>query len=195
MSESPIEGASCTICMGESGAFVVASCGHCYHHQCLTAWLEETDSCPVCRRRVNAEEVIRLHGGSLQCSARPRCVVALEKENTRLKRRLQKVQDQKDYESYKALKYARLSAEQSNERIRISSQLADARVQLVRAQAEARESRRVRREAVSALRRLAPRSTQRATMARLGDDTDDTPSANDSANDSADDSANDSATE
>jgi E3 ubiquitin-protein ligase RNF115/126 len=42
----------CTVCcehivIGSKGMFM--PCGHVYHPDCLTPWLEKNNSCPVCR--------------------------------------------------------------------------------------------------------------------------------------------------
>lgn len=53
---------SCSICMesfwtseGTSAASTQVSCGHVYHHNCITDWLLNGNSyyCPLCRRQIS----------------------------------------------------------------------------------------------------------------------------------------------
>ena len=53
------EAPTCTICveqikLGNKGMFM--PCGHIYHPDCLVPWLENSNSCPVCRYELPKEE-------------------------------------------------------------------------------------------------------------------------------------------
>ncbi|MBA0668897.1 hypothetical protein Goklo_001772 [Gossypium klotzschianum] len=49
---------SCSICMeslseSEGGGSRQVSCGHVYHHDCITDWLLNGNSCPLCRHEIS----------------------------------------------------------------------------------------------------------------------------------------------
>ncbi|KAK0639193.1 hypothetical protein B0T16DRAFT_422601 [Cercophora newfieldiana] len=49
----------CVICVDEMGAGEKASvlpCSHFFHGECVTPWLKQHNTCPVCRRSVEAEQ-------------------------------------------------------------------------------------------------------------------------------------------
>ncbi|KAK0666870.1 hypothetical protein QBC41DRAFT_338799 [Cercophora samala] len=51
------EDAICPICYGEmEAAAEVPACGHIFHGECLGVWLKWSDTCPICRGPVRAEE-------------------------------------------------------------------------------------------------------------------------------------------
>jgi hypothetical protein len=39
------------------------SCGHAYHNDCVTKWLDTANTCPICRYKFNYIEVIQKPGG------------------------------------------------------------------------------------------------------------------------------------
>jgi E3 ubiquitin-protein ligase RNF115/126 len=54
-----LEPPMCTVCcdaitMGTKGMFM--PCGHVYHPDCLTPWLEKNNTCPVCRFELPTEK-------------------------------------------------------------------------------------------------------------------------------------------
>jgi E3 ubiquitin-protein ligase RNF115/126 len=54
-----LEPPTCTVCcdpiaVDSKGMFM--PCGHVYHPDCLTPWLENNNSCPVCRFELPLEE-------------------------------------------------------------------------------------------------------------------------------------------
>ena len=54
-----MEPPSCTVCcdnitVGSKGMFM--PCGHVYHPDCLTPWLESNNTCPVCRFELPTQE-------------------------------------------------------------------------------------------------------------------------------------------
>ena len=54
-----MEPPACTVCcdsinVGAKGMFM--PCGHIYHPDCLTPWLETQNTCPVCRFELPLEE-------------------------------------------------------------------------------------------------------------------------------------------
>lgn len=54
-----LEPPTCTVCcdpivVDTKGMFM--PCGHVYHPDCLTPWLENNNSCPVCRFELPLEE-------------------------------------------------------------------------------------------------------------------------------------------
>lgn len=61
---SPATGACCSICMesfwesqgsGAASSSRQVSCGHVYHHNCITDWLlnGNSNSCPLCRHQIS----------------------------------------------------------------------------------------------------------------------------------------------
>jgi len=40
----------CTICLGQR-TDAVLQCGHVYHWECVSAWLDAKNTCPICRAR------------------------------------------------------------------------------------------------------------------------------------------------
>ena len=56
---SKLEPPTCTVCcenigIGTKGMFM--PCGHIYHPDCLNPWLEQHNTCPVCRFELPTEE-------------------------------------------------------------------------------------------------------------------------------------------
>ncbi|XP_022185346.2 E3 ubiquitin-protein ligase TRAIP [Nilaparvata lugens] len=56
---------TCAICEelfnGEDREIIFATkCGHIFHHQCLTKWLERSDTCPQCRQRASKKKIYRI---------------------------------------------------------------------------------------------------------------------------------------
>ena len=48
----PIEEShTCSICLEPSCGVKLPACGHCFHKPCIFAWLEDNDTCPVCRQK------------------------------------------------------------------------------------------------------------------------------------------------
>ena len=59
-------GKDCPICQEEltrEGSYKKMPCGHVYHEQCLTRWLQIHNSCPVCRASVSGSP----HTAASQC--------------------------------------------------------------------------------------------------------------------------------
>ena len=59
--QGELEVPSCTVCiteipLGERAVFL--PCGHLFHKDCLMPWLEQNNTCPVCRRELPTEEDI-----------------------------------------------------------------------------------------------------------------------------------------
>ena len=48
------DSATCSICIASHArkGSVKLRCGHCYHRQCISTWLERAQTCPLCRERV-----------------------------------------------------------------------------------------------------------------------------------------------
>jgi hypothetical protein len=44
---------------------VIQTCGHILHNDCLQAWIEKANSCPICRQTFNLVEVFDKVGGRL----------------------------------------------------------------------------------------------------------------------------------
>jgi Ring finger domain len=42
---------------------VIQTCGHILHNDCLQAWIEKANSCPICRQNFNLVEVFDEVGG------------------------------------------------------------------------------------------------------------------------------------
>ena len=40
----------CTICLEDCKTAVKMKCGHIFHEHCIDTWLEESTTCPLCRR-------------------------------------------------------------------------------------------------------------------------------------------------
>ena len=56
---SAVAGEACTVCHDafEGGAEVLElPCGHCFHDECISPWLDTHNSCPVCRFELPTEE-------------------------------------------------------------------------------------------------------------------------------------------
>ena len=54
--ESEVGGKDCPICQEELKTEVRRMpCGHMYHRECLTRWLELHNSCPVCRSSISGQ--------------------------------------------------------------------------------------------------------------------------------------------
>ena len=54
----------CTICLNpmvdtrtNEDTFVALECGHKYHRECIEGWLDEHNTCPLCRVRVDVSSV------------------------------------------------------------------------------------------------------------------------------------------
>ena len=41
----------------------VLPCGHAYHDVCLTKWIDQTNTCPVCRTKFNIYQTVDKVGG------------------------------------------------------------------------------------------------------------------------------------
>jgi len=57
--EEMVNQKDCPICccdwdLGESAKLM--PCGHCFHEQCLTPWLVQRNSCPICRYELSTED-------------------------------------------------------------------------------------------------------------------------------------------
>lgn len=55
---------TCCICsdiLDEVTSTSVASCGHVFHSNCITLWISNSGTCPVCRKRVNHRNITRLY--------------------------------------------------------------------------------------------------------------------------------------
>jgi archaellum component FlaC len=62
--EQPAMNISCAICceLFIAAADVFAtSCGHLFHYDCLTKWIERSKSCPQCRNKTTVETIHRLY--------------------------------------------------------------------------------------------------------------------------------------
>ena len=47
--------AECSVCMDDvpvGTEVTILPCGHWFHRQCVTAWLSEHDTCPICRKSI-----------------------------------------------------------------------------------------------------------------------------------------------
>ncbi|PKU69602.1 RING-H2 finger protein ATL43 [Dendrobium catenatum] len=62
------EGAECAVCLARFEAAellrLLPKCRHAFHVDCVDAWLESHSTCPLCRSRVNPEDVLLLCGGA-----------------------------------------------------------------------------------------------------------------------------------
>lgn len=54
-----VEEKDCPVCLElldplslEARVGVIVACGHVFHDECLRVWLEEKNTCPVCRKRL-----------------------------------------------------------------------------------------------------------------------------------------------
>jgi E3 ubiquitin-protein ligase RNF115/126 len=59
MMNGSLEPPMCTVCceqiaMAMKGMFM--PCGHVYHQECLSPWLEKNNTCPVCRFELPLEQ-------------------------------------------------------------------------------------------------------------------------------------------
>ncbi|KAL8037633.1 hypothetical protein ABFX02_11G051300 [Erythranthe guttata] len=65
----PTEGLECAVCLaqfdGTDVLRMLPKCTHAFHIDCIDRWLEKRDTCPLCRRRAEPNDVI---GSDLQCS-------------------------------------------------------------------------------------------------------------------------------
>ncbi|XP_039759833.1 E3 ubiquitin-protein ligase TRAIP-like isoform X2 [Pararge aegeria] len=53
----------CTICsdlVNQADNLIVTKCGHIFHHNCLSKWIERSKSCPQCRNKVTESGLYRL---------------------------------------------------------------------------------------------------------------------------------------
>ena len=56
---SDIEYNACPICLCHiSQEHITTECNHAFHTNCIDGWMENNDSCPVCRTILNVEEII-----------------------------------------------------------------------------------------------------------------------------------------
>ena len=46
----------CSICIEKVDRGFKLECGHCFHSGCLNRWLEEKNSCPICRHPIQNGE-------------------------------------------------------------------------------------------------------------------------------------------
>ncbi|CAG8449226.1 8817_t:CDS:1 [Cetraspora pellucida] len=47
----------CTICLEEIISFTFLPCTHTFHSKCISTWLKEHKSCPMCRDRLDNEDI------------------------------------------------------------------------------------------------------------------------------------------
>lgn len=55
---------SCAICMETVcpwDSLIVTKCGHLFHRQCMTKWLERVENCPQCRQRSTSDTMRRFY--------------------------------------------------------------------------------------------------------------------------------------
>lgn len=55
---------SCSICsekFTDSTDIVANKCGHIYHHQCLSAWINNVQTCPQCRKKCTFSTTYKLY--------------------------------------------------------------------------------------------------------------------------------------
>ncbi|KAH8371474.1 hypothetical protein KR093_007586 [Drosophila rubida] len=55
---------NCVICaelFSQSDEVYVTTCGHMFHHGCLTQWLERSKTCPQCRNKCTNRNIIRVY--------------------------------------------------------------------------------------------------------------------------------------
>ena len=66
----------CPICL-EGGNMIKTRCMHSFHKECIKDWEEETNSCPICRDKLNINKPIR----KLSCDTDDDFNIALRMEN------------------------------------------------------------------------------------------------------------------
>jgi hypothetical protein len=51
----------CAICTEEQDlATSLKACGHCFHEECITSWLQESKTCPICRADIQDMTIVQV---------------------------------------------------------------------------------------------------------------------------------------
>ena len=58
----------CPICLKNARLPVVTKCGHIFCWECIRIWIKQKDrlDCPICKKKIELEEVIKLYSGDNQ---------------------------------------------------------------------------------------------------------------------------------
>lgn len=61
-SESKVQSVDCSICMevNESYVMAAAECGHIFHKECVTPWIQQAGTCPSCRVRISTASLRKI---------------------------------------------------------------------------------------------------------------------------------------
>lgn len=55
--DEPTIDTECTICLEKMGSSIsYLECSHYFHKECISKWLEEHPTCPICRSRVHTQK-------------------------------------------------------------------------------------------------------------------------------------------
>ncbi|XP_075555591.1 uncharacterized protein LOC142588036 [Dermacentor variabilis] len=114
------------------------------------SWVQPSPTCPICRKPVDLNAVIKLHGAT-SCQAGPLCGSQLKIENASLKRQLCMAE-------HRATKNARVAFEKTEQVLDTMAKLADTQAQLAYWSTTARLSINLRREALATVRRITSTS-------------------------------------
>ena len=64
---------SCPVCLNEITSPKVTSCKHAFCAECLDAWLQREETCPMCRKNLNGvEEAVQVRNLCLRLPFRVR---------------------------------------------------------------------------------------------------------------------------